>query len=678
MNADREIGLQCARDVERDDKFYFALTEAPWLRIDFRGPLPAGRWIELRYAASFFDPLARPVLRCFLKNSFHDEILPGALFGRAIWVGFVPSHTEEIWISPTNRTGPFSFSIERCSVLSNSKVIQRALRQNLSHCLKGLGAKLIGLQHFAKAELKKALSAKSFATYHEWRKMRVRDLDVVHFDLPRTDWKKAPHIRFVTFQDGGGEKHLARLISELETQSYSNWSLIIVASFTGFELPQRQDGASNGKFSKLLPDAEGLQLLDGLSENDVVAPIAICDSIPSYAIPVFVEAANADLKTEIFYGDEDFINEKDEYCSPLLRPDWSSVTGTALGSAIFFRVRFLAKHRPNLIEFLRRADELTIDKAALKTAVAHIRRVLRTRRGDPSGRASAPKPLAIEYAQISKGSDTGPRATLIIPTKDRFDLLYRCIESLEKSTSLEEIEVIIVDNGTVQREARRLLDRLAHQDHFRVIQRLGTFNFAGFCNDAAGEALGSTLVFLNNDIEIISKQWLEPLLYWARQPEVGAVGAKLIYPNGRVQHAGVVVGIGGRAGHFERLLLRDDIGYLGRLSTPHEVSSVTGACLAVDKQKFNAVNGFDAVNFPVELNDIDLCLRLSERGWKSILLPDVVLIHRESASRGLVPHPDKTYGKEHHCFRTRWMHKLRDDPFFHPALSLYAEHPALD
>ncbi len=672
-------GLSPVQDVERDEKFYRALSESPWLRIDISAPVQAGSWIELRYATGFFDPLARPLLRCFLQNSFHDEILPGALFGRAIWIGFIPHGTKEIWISPTNQAGPFSFTVESCVALTHARAIWRALRKNIGHCLLGMGAQLIGLRHFAAVELKRALSITPFADYDRWRKDRMRELDLLHLDAPRTDWDRGPHIKFVAYQDDRSSEHAARLLSELLSQPYPNWSIVIVTAALNIELPEPRNGATNERLSKCPPDAPVSQLCEGLSEHDFIVPFDISDSHPAYALCVLAEASGRDTKTDIFYGDEEFINDAGQYSAPRLRPDWSSAIGPgAMGTAKFFRAGFLKKLPPFSIEMLRPAQEITTGQPSQNAVVTHIRRVMRTRRSKPPVAVHSPNVRAGKNMRARPELVSGPRATLIIPTKDRFDLLRRCVASLEKMTCLSEIEIIIVDNGTVQRDARHLLDRLAQRQPFRVISRPGPFNFARFCNDAAAEALAPVLIFLNNDTEVINEQWLNPLLDWAQQDEVGAVGAKLLYPNGCVQHAGVVLGLGGRAGHFERLLGTDDPGYLDRLRTPHEVSSVTAACLAVEKRKFDAMGGFDAINLPIELNDIDLCLRLSERGWKTALVPDSVLIHRESASRGIVLHPDKTYGKEHQYFRSRWIHRLRDDPFFHPGLSLHAHHPALD
>lgn len=155
----------------------------------------------------------------------------------------------------------------------------------------------------------------------------------------------------------------------------------------------------------------------------------------------------------------------------------------------------------------------------------------------------------------------------------------------------------------------------------------------------------------------------------------GQSGAKLL-SNQTVRHAEVTLGVGGRAAHIEKSASADDLGYFGRLCAPHEVSAVTGACLAVARSKFNSVSGFDAENLPVDLNDIDLCLRLAEQGLTNLLEPRARLIHRKSASRGQAIPASERYGKEIAYFKTRWRHLLRADPYYHPALSLESFDPA--
>jgi GT2 family glycosyltransferase len=185
-------------------------------------------------------------------------------------------------------------------------------------------------------------------------------------------------------------------------------------------------------------------------------------------------------------------------------------------------------------------------------------------------------------------------------------------------------------------------------------------------------------VFLNDDTSVRSADWLTRLSLAAARPEIGAVGAKLLYPDGLVQHSGVSLGIGETAGHFGAGAPEADPGWAGHHSVLHEVSAVTGACLAVERRRFDAVGGFDSANLPIELNDVDLCLRLSEKGWKTICLSETSLFHEESASRGGAKFRLlKVHKKERMHFVGRWRRLIRDDPFFHPAFSLFRRQEAL-
>jgi GT2 family glycosyltransferase len=206
----------------------------------------------------------------------------------------------------------------------------------------------------------------------------------------------------------------------------------------------------------------------------------------------------------------------------------------------------------------------------------------------------------------------------------------------------------------------------------KVLRQAGAFNFSALSNAGAAACTGEYLVFLNNDTQIVTPDWIERLLYFAMDPDVGAVGAKLLYPNGRIQHVGVALGMGGVAGHFGAGLDRDAAGWLCRNLVPHEVSAVTGACMMVARGKFEAAGRFDAENLPVDLNDVDLCLRLGSHGWRTICHSQVVLIHRQSASRGGAFRLQQVYEKERSYFLDQWRAVIRDDPYFHPSLSLYA------
>lgn len=660
-----------------------ALSEWPWLSVHFGGAPPAGRWIRLCFAASLLEPLARPVVRCFTANGHHDEILPGALFGRAIWYGFIPHGTKEIWISPTNRKGPFGFAIENITQMTNGEAVRLCLWRNPHHAIVGLAAEAVGLSYAASVKFHRSISATRLNKYRAWRKARLRELDVTGIDTPRFSWERGPQIRFLVGAEQQETEELRRLAGELAAQPYPHWTLTAaIPSKTCGSLAEDRELAG-GRVAVADFGSNIKALLTGLSDSDLIAPMAPHDCMPAYALAVIAEAACQNPSADLFYGDEEFIDDKGRHAELRLRPDWSPALWTAcpqsfLGAALFFRARILKRLDGSLppIELSRMPGVAAAKAVSEDARVFHIRRVLRTCAG-PAPRQMPRQERGSSGSRARARSVSSPCATIIIPTKDRCDLLTRCVESLKRKTAAQDLDVIVIDNGSEQASAQRYLAGLARDPRFRVLTKPGPFNFSRLCNEAAARAKAATLVFLNNDTEIIEEHWLDPLLYWASQDDVGAVGAKLLYPSGCVQHAGVLLGIDGRAGHFERTVKKDDPGYFGRLCVPHEVSAVTAACLAMEKKKFDAVGGFDEINLPIELNDIDLCLRLLERGFRVICAADCVLIHHESASRGRTARADEIYSKERRYFRARWMHYLRDDCYFHPALSLHSLAPAL-
>jgi GT2 family glycosyltransferase len=213
----------------------------------------------------------------------------------------------------------------------------------------------------------------------------------------------------------------------------------------------------------------------------------------------------------------------------------------------------------------------------------------------------------------------------------------------------------------------------------RVVSAPGPFNFSALNNAAARLANGTVLGFVNNDIEVIEPDWLSELVSHAVRPGIGAVGARLLYATGLVQHAGVIVGLGGLAGHAHRFFAPDHLGYMHRLQTPQYLSAVTAACMVVERAKFEAVGGFDEDDFPVALNDVDLCLRLRERGWENFWTPYATLYHKESASRAHDSSRTRraAYKRECQNFRARWAHVIADDPYYNPNLTRATEDFAL-
>ncbi|MCR5773682.1 MAG: glycosyltransferase family 2 protein [Lachnospiraceae bacterium] len=271
-----------------------------------------------------------------------------------------------------------------------------------------------------------------------------------------------------------------------------------------------------------------------------------------------------------------------------------------------------------------------------------------------------------------------PKISIIIPNKDHVEDLRRCIDSIMLKSSYENYEIVIVENGSTTAEIRDYYGELEKAPCIRIVEeKQESFNFSGLINRGAAEASGEYLLFLNNDTEVISRDWIEELLMYAQRPDVGAVGGILYYPDHTVQHAGVVIGLGAHrtAGHVHYRLADSNLGYMGRLCYAQDFSAVTGACLMVSKEDFDACGGLDT-DFAVALNDVDFCLKLRHMGRVNVFTPYASLYHYESASRGSDVNGEdgeraKRYEEESEMFRRKWAEDLeKGDPYFNPNFSL--------
>ena len=274
-----------------------------------------------------------------------------------------------------------------------------------------------------------------------------------------------------------------------------------------------------------------------------------------------------------------------------------------------------------------------------------------------------------------------PKVSIIIPTRNRRDLLGCCLDNIFSKTNYSNYEIIIADNGSAEPSVLEYYRQLRDEKKVRLLFLPGPFNYSGLNNRAVAQAQGEILVLLNNDIEIMDGDWLQELVAYAVRPEVGAAGVMLRYPNKKIQHAGVVLGIagpmkvGGVAGHVGKSFREQR--YVGgnRMCVAQNFSAVTGACLAVRKKLYEEVGGLDEQELPVSFNDVDFCLKLRAAGYWNVWTPHVVCIHHESASRGHENTPEKKerFAHEVTTMRTRWGKLLDADPAYNRNLTLEHE-----
>ncbi|HSC88987.1 MAG TPA: glycosyltransferase family 2 protein [Polyangiaceae bacterium] len=330
-------------------------------------------------------------------------------------------------------------------------------------------------------------------------------------------------------------------------------------------------------------------------------------------------------------------------------------------------------HIPWILYHWREVEGSTAQRADAKgyTAQAGLRAVQDAldRRGLAASADHAPlvpHGYRVRYALPAEP----PLVSLLIPTRDKADLLRLCLGSILEKTTYPNYEVLIIDNGSVEAETFAYFEQISSDARVRVLRDDSPFNFSALNNHGARESRGELIGLVNNDIEAIDGDWLTEMVGHALRPEIGCVGAKLLYPDDRIQHAGVITGIGGVAGHAHKYLHKDEPGYHSRLRLTHALSAVTAACLLVRRSVFDQVGGLDET-LAVAFNDVDFCLRVREAGYRNLFTPYAVLYHHESASRGgeTTPAQRARFARETETMKLRWAGTLRRDPYYSPHLT---------
>ena len=433
----------------------------------------------------------------------------------------------------------------------------------------------------------------------------------------------------------------------------------------------------------------------GLVDND--------DVLDRDALYYMVEKLNDDKNLDLIYSDEDKLDYNGERCFPHFKPDFS--LDTFLSSNYFCHFTVIRKSIIDKIGgfrgeyngaqdydlFLRVIDETK--------NIGHVSKILyhwRMTEGSTSSGGShknyaydagkraledyfkrnhimanvhligSPEMYRIEYLYKKE-----PKISIIIPTKDKKDVLDTCLKSIYEKTEYSNYEVIVVDNNSREEETFALMNSYKNKhNNFKVKRLECEFNYSYINNEAAKEASGEYIVFLNNDTEVITSSWLHDMVGYASQKHIGCVGAKLLYPNQTIQHSGVVVGVGGIAMHAFVSTGRMQYGYFGRLVSVYDWSCVTAACLMVKKSKYLSVGGLEE-DLKVAYNDVDFNLKLLDSGYYNVVLPNVELFHYESLSRGNDMREDqiKRFKKETDYMCDKWGKKLLRDKFYNDNMS---------
>ena len=511
------------------------------------------------------------------------------------------------------------------------------------------------------------------------------------------------------------ERWLRAAIGSVENQLYTNWELCIA-----------DDHSSNPRVRDVLSEIQAreprLKLhfreVNGhisaasntalaLASGEFIVLVDHDDVLPRHALAAVVHELNRHPDADIIYSDEDRLDQAGRRYDPYFKPDWNpellcgqnlishlGVYRTALvrqvggfregfeGSQDYeMAFRVIEHTRPErirhipLILYHWRAipgsAALDVDQKSYATDAARL--AVQAHFARTGVEASIePAPRAPYYHRVRyRLPEPRPHVTIIIPTKDRVDHLSRCVGSILSRSTYGRFDILILDNGSSEPASHSYFEQAQQESRVSVLRIDEPFNFSRINNAAAARARGSFLCFLNNDTEVISADWLEEMVSLAVREGVGAVGAMLYYPNNTMQHAGVVLGLGGIASHPHRGQRRGMPGNYGRAALTQTMSAVTAACMVIRKSAFDAVGGFDET-LAVAYNDVDLCLRLCAKGYRNVWTPFAELYHFESISRG-----DDLQGEnlprflaESQAMRDRWQGLLTSDPYYNPNLSL--------
>ncbi len=530
------------------------------------------------------------------------------------------------------------------------------------------------------------------------RNARLRAADRTRLREEASRFGYGPLVSVLLTVPGPDAGLLERTLDSVADQVYPNWELRVCVGDPGarggeigdiLSLQERADGRVKVRYSERDAGEAGLRgaaLSD--AEGEFVAFVGAGDELAPDALFGVVEALQERPESGVVYSDHDRIDGEGNRFDPAFKPAWSP---DLLLSTDY--VSHLAVYRKDLLEEIGGIRETPdgcedydlILRATERTAVVHhVPRVLyhqRTAAGtsDPSG-ARTVVSEALDRRGIEGTVEDGlipgrlrvnlavagrPKVTLVVPTRDNVALLKNCVQSVERLTTYPNYEILIVDNESADPATLEYLSSTPH----RVLRFEEPFNYSRINNFAVSRAQGEFVVLLNDDTEVIGGGWLEAMLEHAQRPEVAAVGAKLLYPDGSIQHAGVLVGVGnpwgpGIAVHAHQFFA-DGPGYGGAVATTGNFSAVTAACMMLRKAVFEDVGGLDEENLKVAFNDVDLCLRLRERGYDIVYTPHAELYHHESVSRGYgVGDPAESV-----YMRARWGETLDEDPFYNANFS---------
>ncbi len=509
--------------------------------------------------------------------------------------------------------------------------------------------------------------------------------------------------------------YLKIAINSVLRQSYRNIELCVADDCSGdSRIAQilEQFSSSDSRLKYVIRDengniSEASNSALKLASGDFIGLIDHDDVLHANAVLWIAAELNKNSNIDLVYTDEDKIGEDGDRYDPHFKSDFNYelfLTQNMISHFAVYRanilkeiggfrrgfegsqdydmtLRFLERTSGNIVHVprvlyhwraiagstaLAPSEKTYTESASILSLREHVERI-----GKRANVTVAPE--LPQYFRVRFHVEGNPKVSIIIPTKDKVELVEQCISSIKRLSTYNNFEIIIIDNGSIEDKSIRFFKKVS-QEGIIVVNDDRPFNYSRINNLGFSYASGDHVCLMNNDIEIISPDWMEEMLSFSQSNDVGCVGARLWYPDDTLQHGGVIIGLGGIAGHSHKYLEKGAVGYFGRAALPQALSAVTAACLMVKASIFREVDGLDE-GLSVAFNDVDFCLRVREAGYRNVWTPYAEMYHHESASRGTEDTPEKQarFNGEISFMKNRWGDILTNDPYYSPNLTIERE-----
>ncbi len=578
------------------------------------------------------------------------------------------------------------------------RILQKSYARYRKHGYEGMLSRLD--KECLKLNLYESNNLMRKTDYKKWIELNEKDIlttDVLDY---------TPFISIVTPTYNTEKKYLVEMIESVLHQTYTNFELCIAddASTNQETLQILKQYEKKYESIKVIYREKNGHIAEAsnsaltLASGKYIAFLDHDDTLAPNALYEMAKKLNEDKNLKLIYSDEDKIDENSKRFMPHFKSGWNP--------DMFFSQNYichlvvLRKDIIDKIDGFRDGYDGSQDYDLLLRCLAHIKdeevgrveKILyhwRAIKGstaygsdekdyahDAGLRAlqdffkKQNKDIKVENGLVSNTYKVNypipkeiPLVSLLIPTRDKYDILHKCVNSILEKTTYTNYEIIILNNETTCKKTLNYFEYIKKYKNITILEYHHPFNYSAINNFGVSHAKGELVGLINNDVEIINKGWLTEMVQHALRKEIGAVGAKLYYDNDTIQHAGVVLGIGGVAGHSHKFFKKNAHGYFSRLKIIQNFSAVTGACLLVKKELYEEVGGLEEKNLKVAFNDVDFCLKLLEKGYRNVWTPYVELYHHESISRGAEDNPEKVkrFNEEVTYMRDKWLRHIEAD-----------------